>query len=63
MAKYGIEVTVRNVITGEVRRYRYQRTFTSKNKAIKKIHEMYAEITSFPPDDCERIIDGVILER
>lgn len=63
MAKYGIEVTVRNVITGEIRRYRYQRTFTSKNKAMKKIHEICAEITSFPPDDCEQTIDGVILER
>lgn len=63
MAKYGIEVTERNVITGEVRRYRYNRTFISKNKAIKKIGELYAEITSFPPDDCERKIDGVILKR
>lgn len=63
MAKYGIEVTERNVITGEVRRYRYNRTFTSKHEATKKIGELYAEITSFPPDDCERKIDGVILER
>lgn len=63
MAKYGIEVTERNVITGEVRRYRYNRTFTSKSKAIKKIGELYAEITRFPPDDCERKIDGVILEH
>lgn len=63
MEKYGIVVTERNVITGEVRRYRHNRTFTAKTKAIKKIGELYAEITRFPPDDCERKIDGVILKR